>query len=84
MSVTIESQGARAVITGDMVHHPVQLAEPHWGSHPDAQPERAVETRREFVARYGDSDVLVIGTHFSGPTSGRIKKVGNSCRLESA
>ena len=84
VSVTIESKGQRAVITGDMVHHPVQLAEPGWGSHPDAQPERAVETRRAFVDRYGDSDVLVIGTHFSGPTSGHIKKVGDSCRLESS
>lgn len=82
VSVKIESGGARAVITGDLVHHPVQLAEPTWSSHPDAQPERAIETRRDFVARYGDSDVLVIGTHFAGATAGRIKKYGDSCRLE--
>jgi glyoxylase-like metal-dependent hydrolase (beta-lactamase superfamily II) len=81
VSVRIESRGQSAVITGDMVHHPVQLAEPGWGSHPDAQPERAVATRREFVARYGDRPVLVIGTHFAGPTAGRIVKVGDSCRL---
>lgn len=82
VSVKIESKGARAVITGDLVHHPVQLAEPSWGSHPDAQPARAVETRKDFVARYGDTDVLVIGTHFSGPTAGRIVRSGDSCRLE--
>jgi glyoxylase-like metal-dependent hydrolase (beta-lactamase superfamily II) len=81
VSVRIESRSQSAVITGDMVHHPVQLAEPGWGSHPDAQPERAVATRREFVARYGDRPVLVIGTHFAGPTAGRIVKVGDSCRL---
>lgn len=83
VSVRIESRGQSAVITGDMVHHPVQLAEPAWGSHPDAQPERAVATRRAFVARYGDRPVLVIGTHFAGPTAGRIVRVGDSCRLES-
>ena len=82
VSVKIDSKGERAVITGDMVHHPVQLAEPTWGSHPDAQPERAVQTRRDFVARYGDTDVLVIGTHFSGPTAGHIVLDGDSCRLE--
>ena len=81
VSVRIESRGQSAVITGDMVHHPVQLAEPGWGSHPDAQPERAIATRREFVARYGDRPVLVIGTHFAGPTAGRIVKVGGSFRL---
>lgn len=82
VSVRIQSQGENAVITGDMVHHPVQLAEPGWGSHPDAQPERAIQTRRDFVERYGDQPVLVIGTHFSGPTAGRIVKVGDSCRIE--
>ncbi len=82
VSVRIESGGSEAVITGDMVHHPVQLAEPHWGSHPDFEPERAVETRRSFVSRYGDRPVLVIGTHFSGPSAGRIVREGDSCRLE--
>lgn len=81
VSVQIESQGQNAVITGDMVHHPVQLAEPTWGSHPDSLPERAAETRRDFVSRYGDEDVLIIGTHFAGPSAGRIKLDGGSCRL---
>lgn len=81
VSVRIESRGRSAIITGDMVHHPVQLAEPGWSSHPDTLPERAIETRRAFVARYGDRDVLVIGTHFAGPTAGRIVKLGESCRF---
>ena len=34
------------------------------------------------VARYGDRDVLIIGTHFADPTAGRIKKVGDGCRFE--
>ncbi|HPG28502.1 MAG: MBL fold metallo-hydrolase [Spirochaetaceae bacterium] len=84
VSVVIESRGERAVITGDMVHHPVQLAEPHWGSHPDTLPERAIETRRDFVARYGDQPVLVIGTHFAGPTAGHIVREGGSCRFRGA
>ncbi|MBJ22245.1 MAG: MBL fold metallo-hydrolase [bacterium] len=82
VSVKIESKRARAVITGDMVHHPVQLAEPGWSSHPDFQAERAIDTRKDFVARYGDTDVLVIGTHFAGPSAGKIIKDGDSCRLE--
>ncbi|MAG32795.1 MAG: MBL fold metallo-hydrolase [Deltaproteobacteria bacterium] len=81
VSVCIASGGQHAVITGDMVHHPVQLAEPTWGSHPDVLPERAVQTRRDFVGRYADQPVLVIGTHFAGPTAGKILKVGDSCRF---
>jgi glyoxylase-like metal-dependent hydrolase (beta-lactamase superfamily II) len=82
VSVRIASRGEEAVITGDMVHHPVQLAEPSWGSHPDAQPERAVDTRRAFVDRYADRDTLVIGTHFSGPSAGWIVRDGDSCRVD--
>jgi len=81
VSVRIDSQGQRAVITGDMVHHPVQLAEPEWGSHPDSLPELATQTRRDFVRRYGDQPVLVIGTHFAGPTAGYIRLDGDSCRF---
>ena len=29
-------------------------------------------TRREFIHEYADSELLVIGTHFGGPGSGRI------------
>ena len=32
-SVLIESRGQSAVITGDVTHHPCQIAHPHWGSH---------------------------------------------------
>ena len=33
VSLLIESGGQSAVITGDVVHHPCQLAYPDWGSH---------------------------------------------------
>jgi glyoxylase-like metal-dependent hydrolase (beta-lactamase superfamily II) len=82
VSVQIESQGEMAVITGDLVHHPVQLAEPCWSSHPDSIPELAIQTRRDFVKRYGDRPVLVIGTHFAGPTAGHIVLDADSCRFE--
>lgn len=82
VSVQIKSRGEQAVITGDMVHHPVQLAEPTWSSHPDARPEQATETRRGFVAQYGDAPVLVIGTHFAGPGAGWIRRRGEDIRFE--
>lgn len=82
MSVKIESKGARAIITGDVFHHPVQIAEPTWGSHADLQPELATRTRRDFIAKYGDTDVLVIGSHFTGATAGHIRKKDDSYRLK--
>ena len=70
--VRIESRGARAVITGDLMHHPLQIADPDVAATFDADPEAARATRRDFVARQSDADVLVLGTHFGTPTAGHI------------
>ena len=72
VSVRLASDGADAVITGDLMHHPVQVAEPAWQSAFDTDPVAARETRRAFCARYADRPVTVLGTHFHHPTAGRI------------
>lgn len=72
VSVRIRSAGAEAIITGDCVHSPVQLAEPHWHTVVDSDPEQSTATRRALVEQCRDRDVLVIGTHFPPPTAGHI------------
>ena len=71
-SVLIRSRGSEGIITGDVLHHPVHVAEPDWGIGADASIEGATGARRDFVQRYGDRPVLVIGTHFHTPTAGHI------------
>ena len=44
VSVTIESEGEQAVITGDMTHHPCQMAHPDW-SLGDSDPDAAARFR---------------------------------------
>jgi glyoxylase-like metal-dependent hydrolase (beta-lactamase superfamily II) len=82
VSVLIESQGASALITGDFVHHPCQLAHPEWNSVADSDPEGARATRRTMLGRYADTPTLVIGTHFATPTAGYLKRDGVAWRLE--
>ncbi len=82
VSVRISSKGQDAVITGDMVHNPVQFAEPTWKCYADADIEQAVATRLAFVGRYGGNDTLVLGTHFPAPTAGRIVADGAGWRFE--
>jgi glyoxylase-like metal-dependent hydrolase (beta-lactamase superfamily II) len=72
VSVRLASGGADAVITGDLMHHPVQVAEPAWQTPFDSDPAAAIATRRAFCARYADRPVTVLGTHFHHPTAGRI------------
>jgi len=70
--VAIESQGERALVTGDMTHHPVQWAEPDWKMVADTDPEQAVATRRRLRDAHADRPVLVIGTHYAPPCAGYV------------
>ncbi len=82
VSVLISSRGEQAVITGDMIHHPCQVAHPEWSSTADVDQLQSAATRREFLSRFADNPMLVIGTHFAGPAAGRIVRDGNSLRLD--
>ncbi len=82
VSVAIESEGERALITGDFLHHPCQMARPEWCSTADWNSENAEVTRREMLAELADSDILVIGTHFATPSAGRVVRAGQNYRLD--
>jgi glyoxylase-like metal-dependent hydrolase (beta-lactamase superfamily II) len=81
VSVVIESGGQRAVITGDMAHHPIQFAEPDIAAPADSDSPTAAKTRRLFLAERAHDSALVIGTHFGGPTAGRVVPDGDTWRL---
>ncbi len=82
VSVHITSQGEEAIITGDMIHHPCQIAHPEWSSTADWDQSASAATRIEFLSRYADQPVLIIGTHFAAPTAGRIVRDGEVYRLD--
>ena len=77
VSVWIESEGSRALITGDCIHHPVQMTRTDWCSSADFDQDQTRATRETLLKSYADSDVLIIGTHFATPTAGYIKSLGN-------
>jgi glyoxylase-like metal-dependent hydrolase (beta-lactamase superfamily II) len=81
VSVHLQSGEASAVITGDMMHHPCQIARPEWCSAFDDNPRQSVATRLGFFDRFADTDTLIIGTHFSGPTAGRLVRDNGGYRL---
>ena len=82
VSVRIASQGHEAVITGDLMHHPIQCSEPDEPNLFDVDRGAARATRRAFLARYCDCKVTVLGTHFAPPTAGRIVRHGQAWRFE--
>ena len=81
VSVRISSKGEEALITGDFVHHPCQLARPDWASAADYDQAASTETRRRMFAELADAPTLVIGTHFASPTAGKVVRDGDAFRL---
>ncbi len=82
VSVRISSKGEEALITGDFVHHPCQMARPEWAATVDFDQNASTATRREVFARLAGTPTLIIGTHFAGATAGRIVRDGDAFRLE--
>lgn len=82
VSVRIASRGAAAVITGDLIHSPVQCVEHQWVTRPDYDPDLAKQTRKAFLERYCDTDVLVCASHFPSPSFGHIVSEGAAFRFE--
>jgi glyoxylase-like metal-dependent hydrolase (beta-lactamase superfamily II) len=78
MSLHIQSGGETGLLTGDVAHHPCQMAHLDWSSTADFDPVQSAATRRELFSRFADSPTLVIGGHFS---AGRILKDGDAFRF---
>ena len=81
-SVIIESRGESAMITGDFIHHPIQFHDPGLVSPFDVDNDAAVATRRRVFAEYAETPTLIIGTHFAGPTAGKLVRDGDGYRLD--
>lgn len=72
LAVELTSQGEAALITGDCIHHPVQLAHPAICACVDINPEQSEASRRKLLGSLADTDTLILGTHFAPPTAGRV------------
>jgi len=84
VSVRIASAGQQAVITGDLLHNPIQIAIPGHPGNFDMDQALAVQQRIRFVERYRDRAALVIGSHFCDPTAGWIVADGDQWKFEGA
>jgi glyoxylase-like metal-dependent hydrolase (beta-lactamase superfamily II) len=80
-SVHLRSNGQDAIITGDMMVNPVQIAEPQWSQQSDVDKPLAIETRTRFIDQHCDTDTLILGTHFNTPTGVYIVSKGEQKKI---
>jgi len=81
VSVLIQSGGECAVITGDAVHHPCQIAHPNWSTTSDTDQSEACISRQALFDRCADGKTLFIGSHFAHPVAGYLRKEAAGFRL---
>lgn len=73
--VNVDSGGARAVITGDLFHHGLQVLEPALHTGFCLDPAGAVASRRRWLDDAAGKDLVVLPIHFPDPVAGRIDGV---------
>jgi len=78
--INIHSGGQRAVVTGDLMHHPLQCREPDWSTIFSWDPAEDARARRAVLTSVADTDTMVMPIHFPAPTAGRIESDGTRFR----
>jgi glyoxylase-like metal-dependent hydrolase (beta-lactamase superfamily II) len=78
----LTTSAGEAVFAGDLMHRPVQVAEPQWSSIfcTDAAQSRA--TRCAFVEAHADTERLILAAHFPAP--GRVVRHPGGFRFQAA
>ena len=65
-----------AVMTGDLIHSPLQARYPELSMLADFDPAQAATTRRGFLERFCDTSTLCCTAHFPSPSIGESFKGG--------
>jgi glyoxylase-like metal-dependent hydrolase (beta-lactamase superfamily II) len=81
-AVQLHSGGRQAVFSGDLMHSPIQCRHPEWRARPDYDAQQARETRKAFMEKYCETDVLVVTAHFPLPSAGRFVRHGDAFMFE--
>jgi glyoxylase-like metal-dependent hydrolase (beta-lactamase superfamily II) len=71
-----------AVVSGDLMHSPLQARYPELSAKFDVDQIQAAATRRNFLERYCDSDTVCCTAHFPSPSAGKIRRRGDGFSCE--
>jgi glyoxylase-like metal-dependent hydrolase (beta-lactamase superfamily II) len=76
--IHIEDGGGHGICTGDLIHHPFQLACPHLPTSYCTDPAQAAARRVALCEQYADTASRVLTAHFPAPSAGRIVRDGGA------
>lgn len=78
--VNIFSKGERAIITGDLMHHQLQVNEPSWSTIFCHDPLAATQSRLKIFEDAADTPATILPIHFPDPTAGKLKHTRDGFR----
>jgi glyoxylase-like metal-dependent hydrolase (beta-lactamase superfamily II) len=70
--LNLKSGDETALMTGDVIHHPLQLVRPEWSCRACENAEQSAKTRMAMLERVADTSTLLCPAHFSSPTMGHV------------
>lgn len=82
VSVALGTGGTDAVVSGDLIHSPLQARYPEMSIRFDVDMAASAVTRRAFLERFCDTGTVCCMTHFPSPSIGRLKRWGEGFRCE--
>lgn len=81
MAIWVETDDGLAVFTGDILHHPMQLRDPHWSCFGCADQLQSARTRQRILEKCADTGALLLPAHFMAPHAGRVGRSGPGFEL---
>jgi len=72
----VDSDTSQAVMCGDVMHHPAQVAHPEWSSGFCADPIQSAKSRLQLLERLAGTGALLLPAHFIAPYYGPVERDG--------
>ena len=70
--LNLKSGEETALMSGDVIHHPLQLIRPDWSSRACEDPHLSAVSRTKMLERVADTNTLLCPAHFGSPTMGHV------------
>ncbi len=80
--IHLRSGASAAVLSGDVMHHPIQVTYPEWSAQFCEDPVLSARYRQRFVETHADTNTLILPAHFPTPSAGHIRSRATRWRYE--
>jgi glyoxylase-like metal-dependent hydrolase (beta-lactamase superfamily II) len=82
MMIDLRGDHDHAVMSGDVIHHPIQCAAPWLSNAADFDREAALATRVKLLEQLADTPSILLAAHFPAPPAGRAVSSGAAFRFD--